>query len=202
MTTERTTKDLILEAAVDLFSEKGFKGASVRDIARRVGIKESSLYNHFRGKAAILDSILEYQLKGIGRAMLSREEMNAFAAGESDPVKLWLKGVAFYSTRLPRLTGKINRIIHNEMYLDERCRRFFVDHILKRQIDLTVILLGDLVDRGMIRECPLVQTAERYVFMLHGLAQVSTIHEIELKKDSEIQNKIVEHMASFIAGLT
>ncbi|MBN2625564.1 MAG: TetR/AcrR family transcriptional regulator [Spirochaetales bacterium] len=202
MTEESSTKELIREAAVDLFAAKGFKGASVRDIARRVGIKESSLYNHYKGKAAILESILEYQLEGINRAMLSREEMDAFAAGESDPVKLWLRGVAFYSSRLPRLTGKINRIIHNEMYLDEKCRRFFVDHILERQIDLTVILLGDLVDRGMIRECPLVQTAERYVFMLHGLAQISTIYEIDLKRDGDIQNRIVEHMASFIEGLT
>lgn len=53
-----TTKEKIIEEALTLFSVKGFKGTSVKNIADAVGIKDSSLYKHFRSKQEILDSIV------------------------------------------------------------------------------------------------------------------------------------------------
>lgn len=55
-----TTKDNIIEQALRLFSAKGFEAVSVRDIARAVGIKESSLYYHFKNKQDIFDTIGRY----------------------------------------------------------------------------------------------------------------------------------------------
>ena len=48
-----TTKVRILKEAKALFSELGYKGASVRKIASKVGIRESALYNHFKNKEEI-----------------------------------------------------------------------------------------------------------------------------------------------------
>ncbi|MGD9717865.1 MAG: TetR/AcrR family transcriptional regulator [Sulfurimonadaceae bacterium] len=47
------TKQKILKAASTLFCELGYKGASVRKIASKVGIRESALYNHFTNKEEI-----------------------------------------------------------------------------------------------------------------------------------------------------
>ena len=47
-----TTKERIIDQALDLFSRKGYDGVSVRDISGAVGIKESSLYNHFHRNSA------------------------------------------------------------------------------------------------------------------------------------------------------
>jgi len=59
------TRETILNEALDLFSLKGYEAVSVRDIARAVGIKESSLYNHFANKQAIFDTLIaEYAGKG------------------------------------------------------------------------------------------------------------------------------------------
>jgi AcrR family transcriptional regulator len=52
------THERIWREALDLFSVKGFEAVSVRDIAGAVGIKESSLYNHYRNKQDIFDTIL------------------------------------------------------------------------------------------------------------------------------------------------
>lgn len=54
-----TTREKILLEALNLFSVKGFAAVSVRDIAYAVGIKESSLYNHFKNKQDIFDSIIK-----------------------------------------------------------------------------------------------------------------------------------------------
>jgi AcrR family transcriptional regulator len=53
-----TTRERILAEALDLFAHSGYGGASMRELARRVGVRESSLYNHFAGKAAILEAIV------------------------------------------------------------------------------------------------------------------------------------------------
>jgi AcrR family transcriptional regulator len=62
----RDTRRLILDAALDLFSEGGFAGTSMRQIARAVGVRESALYHHFESKAAIFEALL--QEMGPGRS--------------------------------------------------------------------------------------------------------------------------------------
>ena len=51
------TKQLILKASMELFSEYGYKAASVRKIAAKVGIRESALYNHFTNKEEIFTAV-------------------------------------------------------------------------------------------------------------------------------------------------
>ncbi|MDR3595435.1 TetR/AcrR family transcriptional regulator [Clostridium sp.] len=52
------TRDKIIYESLNLFSKRGFDAISVRDIAKAVGIKASSLYNHFKNKQDILDTII------------------------------------------------------------------------------------------------------------------------------------------------
>lgn len=53
------TKEMIEQVALDLFSKKGYKAVSIREISKQVGIKESSIYYHFTNKQAIMDSLLQ-----------------------------------------------------------------------------------------------------------------------------------------------
>ena len=52
------TKDRILLAALDLFSQKGYDQTSIDLIAETVGIKGPSIYAHYKGKEDILDSLI------------------------------------------------------------------------------------------------------------------------------------------------
>ncbi len=56
---QEDTKQRILEKALELFSAKGYDSVSVGEIAKAVGIKAPSLYNHFPSKQAIFDAIVE-----------------------------------------------------------------------------------------------------------------------------------------------
>lgn len=53
-----TTKERISYEALSLFAVKGYKGTSVKNIANAVGIKDSSLYKHYKSKQEILDTIM------------------------------------------------------------------------------------------------------------------------------------------------
>ena len=56
---QENTKHKILEKALELFSAYGYDSVSVGEIAKAVGIKPPSLYNHYSGKQAIFDAIVE-----------------------------------------------------------------------------------------------------------------------------------------------
>ncbi len=52
------TRQAILDAALDLFADKGFFGTSLRDVASAVGVRESALYNYFKSKEALFEALL------------------------------------------------------------------------------------------------------------------------------------------------
>jgi AcrR family transcriptional regulator len=53
------TREAILDAAEVLFAERGVDGVAVRDLARELRLTPSSLYNHFPGKQALYEAVLE-----------------------------------------------------------------------------------------------------------------------------------------------
>ena len=53
-----TTKELIYKNAVQLFEKEGFQNIGMRELAKSVGIKASSIYNHYKSKDEILFDIL------------------------------------------------------------------------------------------------------------------------------------------------
>ena len=59
MMKQEDTKQKILDKALELFSTQGYDSVSVGEIAKAVGIKAPSLYNHFPSKQAIFDAIVE-----------------------------------------------------------------------------------------------------------------------------------------------
>ncbi|MFN3471490.1 MAG: TetR/AcrR family transcriptional regulator [Aquificaceae bacterium] len=50
----KETKEKILKASLKLFSEKGIRETTIKDIAKEVGITEGAIYRHFRSKEEIV----------------------------------------------------------------------------------------------------------------------------------------------------
>jgi AcrR family transcriptional regulator len=66
-----STRDRILDVALDLFTEKGFDGTSLREIAERLGVTKAALYYHFASKDDILMA-LHMRLHEFGKGALAR----------------------------------------------------------------------------------------------------------------------------------
>jgi AcrR family transcriptional regulator len=103
------TRDRVLQVALTLFAERGYRGTSLRDIARRIGIKAPSLLHHFPSKQqlylAVLDRIFNGMEDSAHSIMASpggfREQMRKaisdsidFIAREPDAMKLLWKEFA------------------------------------------------------------------------------------------------------------
>ena len=68
MAQDLATRDRLLDAAVAVFSEKGYEGARVGDIARRAGLTTGAIYAQFTNKADLLREAIERSSdQGLGR---------------------------------------------------------------------------------------------------------------------------------------
>ncbi len=76
-------EDLILQAAEELFLEKGFHDVSIDEIAARVGIAKGTVYLHFDSKEDLVFALLQRDMKHF------LQEVDAIlASGESATVRL------------------------------------------------------------------------------------------------------------------
>ena len=72
------TKEKILKVSTTLFSELGYKGTSVRNIASNVGIRESAIYNHYKNKEEIFLEVAKNIFSS--PFSISDEEINELAS--------------------------------------------------------------------------------------------------------------------------
>lgn len=55
---KKSRRQVIIEESAVLFNEMGYSATSMNDIAERIGVRASSLYNHINSKQEILSSLL------------------------------------------------------------------------------------------------------------------------------------------------
>lgn len=157
-------KDKIFDVSINLFSEYGYDGVSIRQIAGEVGIKESSIYNHYKSKESILDEILEYYIR-----KMTSDEISLSQANENLDISLdyfYKTGLEFYSSKLSEeRMMKITRIILVETYHNEKIRNFVKDAIVKAPIEGWIVLFDLMKEKGLIKkDCNSKQLAESFYY--------------------------------------
>jgi AcrR family transcriptional regulator len=80
------TRDRILDAAMDVFAEDGFSGATISEVERRVGLAvgTGSLHRHFRSKEELLQAAVEREVTRLRSEM---QEARAALPKDTDPTK-------------------------------------------------------------------------------------------------------------------
>jgi AcrR family transcriptional regulator len=68
---KRLRKEEIVAEATRLFAERGYDGASMGDLAERVGLRKASLFHHFPSKDVLYGIVLEQLLEGVKSVMLA-----------------------------------------------------------------------------------------------------------------------------------
>jgi AcrR family transcriptional regulator len=92
----------VLRAAVEVFNERGYDGASMEDLSRRLGIAKSGIYHHVSGKEELLRMALDRALDGLWAAAEAARSMDAPAIVRLEAL---VRGaVAVLESRLPYVT--------------------------------------------------------------------------------------------------
>ncbi|WP_295602196.1 TetR/AcrR family transcriptional regulator [uncultured Methanobrevibacter sp.] len=177
-------KQKIFDISIDLFSRFGYNGVSIRQIASKVGIKESSIYNHYNSKEAILDSILNYYIERMLAQDIPLDDASANLDVGFD--HFYQMGLNAFAMQLKdEKMSKITRIILIESYHNERINDFLKKSILEDAIKGWIALFELMKSKKLIREdADSLQLAES--FYKYGLFLLYEHYIINFPEDDEI----------------
>jgi len=96
---KQQTRAKVLAAARRLFSEHGYEGATIRDIAAAAGMSTGAVFANFSDKSDLFREIMAQDMAQLAEAM---REAAARGRGAEDALqKMFAAGYAFYKTQLP-----------------------------------------------------------------------------------------------------
>lgn len=186
---EKSTKEKILDVAITQFSERGYDSVSMREIAGAVGIRESAIYRHYKGKEHIMDAIIDFLVAG-------------FKPGSGEaPMEALLEqyGPEGFVDRAARATMErtkepqirmINRIICIELYRNEKIREFFLHKFKEPSYQMWEQIFRTMIDRGYIGECDV----ERIAVELANYSIYLYLDSFLIRYDQASYDRLVDDM--------
>ncbi len=164
----RDTKEVILKVALKLFSERGYDGVGIRDIAKEVGIRESALYKHYSGKQDIFDSILkdiERRYQEDISTFIPPESMVNILSGENGVRdELFRISVTMFQFYLKTEYGsQLRRMLTMEQYRTSEANKFFRELIIDKGLDYISGVFTDLINTEVYFDAdPMVMALQFY----------------------------------------
>lgn len=193
------TKDKIFDTALDLFSKKGYDSVSVRTIASEVGIKESSIYNHYSNKKDILMSILNYFEEYFKGNPLDDENIRKLL--EENPEEFYHQGSEMFKQQIfEEKILKIMKLIFVQMYQIDEVKEFFLREILGGSTDFWSDVFEILIQKNVIcSDCNPNKLAEMYFgFSMFKLWEIFLKYDDFPKAEIEIMFDEVEEYHKFL----
>lgn len=156
-------RQMILDAAAELFAEKGFHQTTVRDIATAAGMADGTIYNYFDNKHAILIALFE-QLR---TAVSDDVQWQDLPPGDVDG---WLQRLIEHPLRVfGEDQQALFRIVLSEMMVDDTLRTLYQTEILQPTLALAEPVLQRWVDNGDIKPIDVPLTVRIISGSLTGL---------------------------------
>lgn len=196
-----TTKERIIKEALDLFSVKGFKGTSVKNIADAVGIKDSSLYKHFKSKQEIFDTIVlemrnRMESTSAYMGLLAESDLQAFAKMYE---KLSLKELQDISRHFflfylkDEFVSKFWRMANIERYQNSTVYTVYNQIFMEESIVYQTALFQEMIKNGVfIEESPKVMAMNFYTPIFFLLSKYSGSVGKEEEALKNLDEQIVE----------
>ncbi|HZZ50350.1 MAG TPA: TetR/AcrR family transcriptional regulator [Pseudonocardia sp.] len=149
------TRRALMEAALDLFAEKGFSRSSMQEVADRAGVTKGAFYHHFYTKEDVLhiihdqfiDRALEAQDHALAEFASPTEQLARMAFDTTMICIEYQKHVMVFFRELPVLTGEVREAIlekrrRSTSIFEDTVRRGIEAGEFDPDIDPTVAALG------------------------------------------------------------
>lgn len=187
------TREAILSAALDIFSRRGFEGASLRDIAAAAGLEHSLVRYHFTDKAGLWRAAMSHLIALMDAHMLESWR----TARTQPPVERFRTMVAAYVRYCARHPEHARIMVHETMGDSDRVT-WIADHIIAPQHRRMARLLEILMDEGHIPRSPV----RPLIYMLSAAAQAPFTLAGEVRAaygaDTSSEAEIETHTAALL----
>ncbi|MEN9300020.1 MAG: hypothetical protein RLZZ429_2333 [Bacteroidota bacterium] len=180
-------KDVIVTKAATLFREKGFKAASMRDLAEAVGVEAASLYNHIKSKTELLHELC---FSVANRFLQKIDEVEAEKITAIEKIEKLLR---FH----------INEMIHHyeEVYVSDREWKHLADPYLsnfQNQRRIYRKRFAAIIEAGIRnQEVKKIDAPTAVLIMLHAISGIESWHRSTQKISAA---ELEENMVTILVG--
>ena len=146
----KDTKERILLAALEMFSQKGYEGTNIRELSASLGLVKSGIYKHYESKEAIWNALLDWMVAYYGEHFGSAEHL--------PPVPDSLEAFVSMTMRMVNLTIrdeqilKTRKVLTLEQYRDERARDLATKHFLTGLTEMFTVIFSGMMAKGLLKK--------------------------------------------------
>jgi AcrR family transcriptional regulator len=189
----KDTREKILDAGLKLFSKKGFLGATTKEIAKKAGVAELTVFRHFSSKDKLFEEMIQsYSFLPALKDLLPSLKDLAYEDA------LYQIGRAF----LVRLSerSELIKIMHSEIHLYPAKVKEIYHNIIDEVFRTLASYFRDLQARGTLREFQPELGARAFLGMLFSYFNAQEIMMRKQHMPSDTEQVIREYVGLFVHG--
>ena len=168
-------KDVIVSKAATLFREKGYKAASMRDLAEAVGVEAASLYNHIKSKSELLHELV---FSVANKFVLKLDEIESESISSLDKMEKILR---------LHISEMINH--YEEVYVSDREWKHLSDPYLSNYQNQRRVYrkrLAAIIEEGIRnKEIKAIDAPTVVLIFLHAVSGIESWHRSTKKITAE-----------------
>jgi TetR/AcrR family transcriptional regulator len=187
------TRERILSAALDLFSELSFEGATTREIALRAGVTQPLLNYHFSSKDELWRAAVDGLFEQLNQVLFTRSE-GLRGVDEEASARLLIREFIYFSAAHPQM----HRIVTQECKSDGPRMDWLVERHIRPLYESTTALMRRLSELGVVPDIP----AAHLYYIITGAGPTMFVLAPECRRlagiDPQSQDVIEAHADSVI----
>ena len=189
----KDTKERILEAALEMFSQNGYAGTNVRELSASLGLVKSGVYKHYESKEAIWNALLDQ--------MIAYYADHFGSADHLPPVPDSLEALTRLTMRMVNVTvhdekiAMTRKVLTLEQFRDPRARELATKHFLTGLTDMFTRIFTGMTEKGLLREDDPAMLAFAYTAPISALIHLC---DREPEKTDEAMAQIEAFSRHFI----
>ncbi len=191
---DNSTKNKILDVALIMFAENGYKGTNLRDMAAQLGLSKSALYKHYSSKAEIWNSLLDKMENYYAQHFGSETNLPPQPKSCDELLTLTLKMLRFtVNDHKIILTRKL---LLTEQFHDERVRKLATKHFLEGNQKIFAKIFKEMMADGLLKNNDPEMLSFVYTAPLTSLVHLC---DREPHKQDQVFEQIKTYIAHFIS---
>lgn len=159
-----STKDRILDAALEVFSEKGFHSATVDEIADRAGLGKGTLYRYFANKETLFHELVRIRLEELEKKVWSVFD------GQDDVLTMITKYLQIYFEFFDRNQRLYRLIVQERLDLGEQVQDLYLKKVMKRA-PLLKKKIYEASQQGVLKDVDFQTVFYGVMGFIHGVIQ-------------------------------
>ena len=187
------TKERILDAALEMFSQNGYAGTNIRELSASLGLVKSGVYKHFESKGAIWNALLDQMIAYYAEHFGSAEHLPPVPDSLEELTQMTMKMVNF--TVHDERIIMTRKVLTLEQYRDVRACELATKHFLTGLTDMFTRIFAGTMDKGLLRKDDPQMLAFAYTAPISALIHLC---DREPEKTEEAIRRIEEFSRHFV----